>query len=69
MPRQRSVNSSSLLTGSYAIADPTGGVASTSNVATFTAGGTSYTGRVQDFRMTLKSVVDGKPVEWTAVRR
>ena len=36
---------------------------------TFTAGGTSYTGRVQDFRMTLKSVVDGKPVEWTAVRR
>src|SRR5437762_1287471 len=34
MPRQRSVNSSSLLTGSYAIAEPKGGVASTSNVAT-----------------------------------
>ena len=36
---------------------------------TFTAGGVAYTGRVQDFRITLKSVVDGKPVEWTAVRR
>jgi len=36
---------------------------------TFTAGGATYTGRVQDFRMTVKSVVDGRAVEWTAVRR
>jgi len=36
---------------------------------TFTAGGTAYTGRADDFRITLKSVVDGKSVEWTAVRR
>ena len=36
---------------------------------TFTAGGVAYTGRVEDFRMTLTSVVDGKSAEWTAVRR
>ena len=44
MPRQRSVNSSSRLTGSYAIAEPSGGVASTSNVATLMAGGAAFSG-------------------------
>jgi len=36
---------------------------------TFTADGVAYTGRVEDFRITVTSVVDGKPVEWTALRR
>jgi SAM-dependent methyltransferase len=32
----------------------------------FTAGGVRYTGRVDDDRMRVSAVVDGKPVEWTA---
>jgi hypothetical protein len=33
---------------------------------TFTAGGVSYRGRVEDDRMRVSATVDGKPMEWTA---
>jgi SAM-dependent methyltransferase len=32
----------------------------------FTAGGVSYQGRVEDGRMRVNAIVDGKPVTWTA---
>jgi hypothetical protein len=36
---------------------------------TFTAGGQKYAGQVRDYRMSVRTVRDGKPVEWTAVAR
>ena len=36
---------------------------------TFKVGDVAYAGRVEDFRITVKSVVDGEAVEWTAIRR
>jgi len=36
---------------------------------TFTAGHRTYTAQVHDYRMTVRTVRDGKPVEWTAVAR
>ncbi len=32
----------------------------------FTAGGVNYSGRVEEDRMRVSAIVDGKPVEWTA---
>jgi len=32
----------------------------------FTAGGVSYQGRVEDDRMRVNAIVDGKPITWTA---